>query len=126
MHETPYLEALIFISSRSAWKGSSFSSRGHFELTPIETIVQSLAPMKAALLVIALLKTACNSVSAHASDQLPVVVQDGSQAWLEKYGKQIDIGFSGPLSFSHLPYTRCLENTTVQFDIGILGMPFGR
>ncbi len=48
----------------------------------------------------------------------------GSQTWLEKYGKQVDQVFSGPLSFSHLPYSRCLEDETTQFDIAILGMPF--
>jgi len=44
--------------------------------------------------------------------------------WLEKYGPQIDQPFSGPLSFSHLPYHRCLEKEDVFFDIAILGMPF--
>jgi agmatinase len=44
--------------------------------------------------------------------------------WLEKYGPQIDQTFSGPLSFSHLPYHRCLENEDVPFDIALLGMPF--
>ncbi|KAI0756872.1 Arginase/deacetylase [Daedaleopsis nitida] len=48
----------------------------------------------------------------------------GSQTWLEKYGKQIDQPFSGPLSFSHLPYARCLEDESVEFDIAVLGMPF--
>lgn len=47
-----------------------------------------------------------------------------SQTWLEKYGKQIDQTFSGPLSFSHLPYSRCLEDESAQFDIALLGMPF--
>lgn len=47
-----------------------------------------------------------------------------TQTWLEKYGKQIDQTFSGPLSFSHLPYTRCLEDATTAFDIALLGMPF--
>ncbi|TFK41888.1 arginase family-domain-containing protein [Crucibulum laeve] len=46
------------------------------------------------------------------------------QTWLEKYGQQIDQTFSGPLSFSHLPYHRCLEDESVDFDIAILGMPF--
>ena len=46
------------------------------------------------------------------------------KTWLEKYGPQIDQTFSGPLSFSHLPYFRCLENTEASFDIAILGMPF--
>ncbi|PFH52289.1 hypothetical protein AMATHDRAFT_140559 [Amanita thiersii Skay4041] len=45
-------------------------------------------------------------------------------SWLKKYGSQIDQAFSGPLSFSHIPYRRCLENASAQFDIAILGMPF--
>ncbi|XP_006454028.1 hypothetical protein AGABI2DRAFT_182028 [Agaricus bisporus var. bisporus H97] len=36
---------------------------------------------------------------------------------------QIDQPFSGPLSFSHLPYHRCLEKEDVLFDIAIIGMP---
>ncbi|CAL1694028.1 unnamed protein product [Somion occarium] len=46
------------------------------------------------------------------------------ETWLSKYGPQIDQPFSGPLSFSHLPYTRCLEDESAQFDIALLGMPF--
>ncbi|KAF4612426.1 hypothetical protein D9613_004192 [Agrocybe pediades] len=46
------------------------------------------------------------------------------KTWLEKYGAQIDHPFSGPLSFSHLPYFKCLENENESFDIAILGMPF--
>ncbi|EEB99585.1 hypothetical protein MPER_00711, partial [Moniliophthora perniciosa FA553] len=36
------------------------------------------------------------------------------------------LSFTGPLSFSHLPYVRCLEaaNEDVLFDIALLGMPF--
>ncbi|KAI0639525.1 hypothetical protein C8Q77DRAFT_1205013 [Trametes polyzona] len=49
---------------------------------------------------------------------------NGSPTWLEKYGKQTDEPFSGPLSFSHLPYSRCLEDENKKFDIAILGMPF--
>ncbi|KJA28491.1 hypothetical protein HYPSUDRAFT_128943 [Hypholoma sublateritium FD-334 SS-4] len=44
--------------------------------------------------------------------------------WSEKYGAQIDSTFSGPLSFSHLPYSRCLDNADTNFDIAILGLPF--
>jgi agmatinase len=44
--------------------------------------------------------------------------------WLAKYGPQIDQVFSGPLSFSHLPYARCLEDSSARFDIALLGMPF--
>lgn len=43
--------------------------------------------------------------------------------WAEKYGSQYDSTFSGPLSFSHLPYARCLE-TNDNFDIAVLGFPF--
>lgn len=46
------------------------------------------------------------------------------QSWLSKYGKQEDLGYSGPLSFSHLPYTKCLENPDTNFSVAILGMPF--
>jgi agmatinase len=45
--------------------------------------------------------------------------------WAEKYGDQYDQPFSGPLSFSHLPYHKCLEDTAApDFDIAILGLPF--
>lgn len=59
--------------------------------------------------------------------QLPLRQPDSpleDNTWLEKYGPQIDQAFSGPLSFSHLPYFRCLENAEANFDIAILGMPF--
>ncbi|KAJ1309034.1 hypothetical protein OPQ81_004715 [Rhizoctonia solani] len=46
--------------------------------------------------------------------------------WAEKYGPQQDMPFSGPLSFAHLPYSKCLEatNSSQPFDIAILGVPF--
>ncbi|KAH9965129.1 arginase family-domain-containing protein [Lactifluus volemus] len=48
-----------------------------------------------------------------------------SSLWSEKYGAQSDLVFTGPLSFAHLPYARCLEeNTSPAFDIALLGMPF--
>ncbi|KAF8846159.1 arginase deacetylase [Paxillus ammoniavirescens] len=46
------------------------------------------------------------------------------ETWLSKYGKQIDQTFSGPLSFSHIDYARCLEDESAAFDIAVLGMPF--
>ncbi|CAK5264796.1 unnamed protein product [Mycena citricolor] len=56
------------------------------------------------------------------------LMQDGvdisHEPWAQKYGLQPDIGYTGPLSFSHVPYTRCLEDGSVAFDIGLLGMPF--
>ncbi|KAH7886000.1 arginase deacetylase [Phlebopus sp. FC_14] len=57
--------------------------------------------------------------------QQPLVAfQDQQETWLSKYGKQIDQPFSGPLAFSHLDYSRCLEDESAEFDIAILGMPF--
>jgi agmatinase len=44
--------------------------------------------------------------------------------WPDIYEEQWDLEFSGPLSFEHLPYTRCLMNTSAHFDLAILGMPF--
>lgn len=44
--------------------------------------------------------------------------------WQEKYGGQLDQAFSGPLSFSHIPYALCLQDETATFDVAILGMPF--
>jgi len=66
------------------------------------------------------------SVYASAGSQIPIDIFSGTkeQTWLEKYGRQIDQPFSGPLAFSHLPYYRCLEDESVGFDIAILGMPF--
>lgn len=65
---------------------------------------------------------------AKAHEQNPLSAQDPlanvQKTWLEKYGKQIDQPFSGPLAFSHLTYTRCLEDEDAEFDIAILGMPF--
>lgn len=47
-----------------------------------------------------------------------------SEPWATKYGAQIDQPFSGPLSFSHLPYTRCLDEAGRALDLAILGLPF--
>ncbi|CAE6363124.1 unnamed protein product [Rhizoctonia solani] len=52
--------------------------------------------------------------------------QTTRQTWAEKYGPQEDMPFSGPLSFAHLPYSKCLEatNSSQPFDIAVLGVPF--
>ncbi|KAJ8501876.1 hypothetical protein ONZ45_g11971 [Pleurotus djamor] len=47
-----------------------------------------------------------------------------NEPWASKYGPQNDLGYTGPLSFSHLPYKRCLEDGSSKFDIAILGFPF--
>lgn len=45
--------------------------------------------------------------------------------WVAKYGAiQPDLSYTGPLSFSHLPYYKCLEDPEVNFDIAVFGMPF--
>ena len=58
--------------------------------------------------------------SAHAQS----VLSDSSESWSDKYGSQVDLTFTGPLAFSHLPYFRCLEDVSPAFDIAVLGMPF--
>ncbi|KAF8265767.1 hypothetical protein EI94DRAFT_1685241 [Lactarius quietus] len=52
------------------------------------------------------------------------VLSDSPKSWSEKYGSQSDLAFTGPLSFSHLPYFLCLEDVAPVFDIAVLGMPF--
>lgn len=60
----------------------------------------------------------------HYFEPLHELEQVTSEKWAKKYGKQFDQTFSGPLSFSHLTYARCLEDRATPFDIAILGMPF--
>lgn len=82
---------------------------------------------------LALLALALNTV-AH-KQQVPLTPSNPSlntdpialheEPYWSKYGPQHDLGFTGPLSFSHLPYTKCLEDaTTPNFDIAVLGLPF--
>ncbi|KAF9021453.1 Arginase/deacetylase [Hymenopellis radicata] len=51
-------------------------------------------------------------------------VDIATEPWTAKYGAQVDLGYTGPLSFSHFPYARCLEDASQPFDIGIIGFPF--
>ncbi|KAJ7836524.1 Arginase/deacetylase [Mycena leptocephala] len=87
------------------------------------------------MLLPAFLALALTRVSAHrAHDEFYVqqpmyqqpmdVVNVANEPWTSKYGPQYDLGYTGPLSFSHLPYTRCLDDGAARFDIGLLGMPF--
>ncbi|EJU02770.1 Arginase/deacetylase [Dacryopinax primogenitus] len=53
----------------------------------------------------------------------------GSNTFFSTYGPQVDLPFTGPLSFAHLPYSKCLDPTPTQaqpeeFDVALLGMPF--
>ncbi|KAJ2994643.1 hypothetical protein NUW54_g7513 [Trametes sanguinea] len=83
------------------------------------------------LAVLASSQTAwCHRHGHHNHDQVPLADLNGftksngeGSTWLEKYGKQIDQPFTGPLSFSHLPYSRCLEDESAEFDIAVLGCP---
>ncbi|KAK7058510.1 hypothetical protein VNI00_002144 [Paramarasmius palmivorus] len=64
-------------------------------------------------------------ISTVAAQQQPLYAPGVSGAtWREKYGPQTDLTFTGPNSFSHLPYVRCLDVENEHFDIAILGMPF--
>ncbi|KAF7968930.1 hypothetical protein HWV62_28816 [Athelia sp. TMB] len=65
-----------------------------------------------------------NQVIMDAMDIPPPSIIAPEETWLSKYGKPKDMPFSGPLSFSHLPYAVCLEDESARFDIAILGFPF--
>ena len=54
--------------------------------------------------------------------QTPLNVAE--EPWTSKYGPQIDLPFTGPLSFAHLPYARCLDDVSAAFNIAVLGLPF--
>ncbi|EUC66483.1 agmatinase [Rhizoctonia solani AG-3 Rhs1AP] len=77
-----------------------------------------------------LLTVSLATVQAHRSrsedSQSPLKPDGEFQTWAKKYGTQFDMSFSGPLSFAHLPYSKCLEteNEHQLFDIAVLGMPF--
>ncbi|KAF9002945.1 Arginase/deacetylase [Cyathus striatus] len=81
------------------------------------------------MLIIALL-TLSAAVNGHQSDaqyrlsSIGNVIDISEEPWTSKYGAQNDLGYTGPLSFSHLPYTRCLEDASKPFDIGLIGFPF--
>ncbi|KAJ7735750.1 arginase family-domain-containing protein [Mycena metata] len=65
-------------------------------------------------------------VAAHQQhSNAPVTSPDvESEEWFKKYGDQHDLKYTGPLSYMHLPYTKCLEDASHAFDIAILGFPF--
>ncbi|KAM0787565.1 hypothetical protein ACM66B_003635 [Microbotryomycetes sp. NB124-2] len=44
--------------------------------------------------------------------------------WIETYGNLPDLSFSGINTFAHLPHKKCLEDSSVNFDIAIVGAPF--
>ena len=91
------------------WKRASFSP---YRLSEMKTPSTFCLVLTTATLVYA--------------SQTPLSEPELLQTWSEKYGPQTDQGFSGPLSFSHLPYSRCLEDAADlrQFDVALLGMPF--
>ncbi|KAL5636651.1 hypothetical protein ACGC1H_000567 [Rhizoctonia solani] len=77
-----------------------------------------------------LLTASLATVQAHRGhsegSQSPLKSDEEFLTWAKKYGTQFDMSFSGPLSFAHLPYSKCLEteNEHQLFDIAVLGMPF--
>jgi len=76
------------------------------------------------LLVLLLIESKVVVTVTQANQQTSFELDQESETWFAKYGPQEDLSFSGPLSYSHLRQTRCLENASELFDIAILGMPF--
>ncbi|KAI0028128.1 hypothetical protein K488DRAFT_80833 [Vararia minispora EC-137] len=56
--------------------------------------------------------------------KLPIDDFSRHTAYTDKYGLQSDLGYTGPLSFSHLDYARCLQEPEQAFDVAVIGMPF--
>lgn len=93
--------------------------------TPILTMLKVAS-------VLAALALSAPSVTAHdqtvlannvgAAGGVPAIAT--AESWIKKYGPQVDLGYTGPLSFSHLEYARCLQEPNTTFDLAILGMPF--
>jgi agmatinase len=63
-------------------------------------------------------------VAAHQHHLHAPVANVENEEWYKKYGNQHDLAYTGPLSFMHLPYAKCLEDASHAFDIAILGFPF--
>ncbi|KAE9407325.1 Arginase/deacetylase [Gymnopus androsaceus JB14] len=82
------------------------------------------------ILVVFLCFSSAAVVSGHTfhsySHQQPIDVSIdlSKEPWFSKYGSQEDLDFSGHLSFSHLPASKCLEDNSTLFDIAVLGFPF--
>ncbi|KAF9023343.1 Arginase/deacetylase [Hymenopellis radicata] len=71
-------------------------------------------------MLLSLFLLATTSVYAHSGDFLDI----SNEEWTRRFGPQKDLAFTGPNSFMHLPYARCLEDSSQPYDIAILGMPF--
>jgi agmatinase len=109
--------------------GGRGALRSHSEVSPFRhtwntgaylvSLVPAMIPTILHLLVSAL-ATFAYTEQAILDDSAP----PSSEAWLTKYGAQIDQPFSGPLSFSHLPYNRCLEQEGLPLGVALLGIPF--
>ncbi|KAF9441908.1 Arginase/deacetylase [Macrolepiota fuliginosa MF-IS2] len=66
-------------------------------------------------------------LGARQAPNIPVNPNVAQEPWTTKYGFQTDLEYTGPLSFMHIEYKRCLSEYSGEgdtFDIGIMGMPF--
>lgn len=90
----------------------------------LRTYARSYLPMLYPILITLAVLQLATAQQVHYHESADELEQFTSEEWAKKYGKQFDQTFSGPLSFSHLTYERCLEDRTTPFDIAILGMPF--
>ncbi|KAF7309767.1 hypothetical protein MIND_00348600 [Mycena indigotica] len=78
----------------------------------------------AAIFVLLLFRAGWAHARFTGQEPLGIPIDVSTEPWTSKFGPQVDLGYTGPLSFSHLPYSRCLDDGLARFDIGLLGFPF--
>jgi agmatinase len=91
---------------------------------PMSSMFRTMTTLSLSALVVLAVHASNGASGAQQSMQDEATSPPSAEHWLHKYGPQIDQPFSGPLSFSHLPYSRCLEDAGRPLDIAVLGLPF--
>lgn len=122
-------------STVTRWPSSDFSL---FQLQQARSSEASTTRMKSTFVLALLLRPLLSRADEVHSDKVPLgytsppvpfVFSSNTgakqpQNYLDKYGPQSDLSYTGPLSFSHLDYARCLDDPSTSYDIAIFGMPF--
>ena len=105
------------VSASSAYIVGPFPSPSYREFLLIVLMFKQLIPV---LLLIAAAQAHHHDNEEEVGQEHVFSVDDNlnnddfkTEHWAKKYGKQIDQTFSGPLSFAHVTYERCLDDVEV-------------